>query len=309
MGAHVTAALDDDLDFAALVDPALAKDPAAARAAAFAGPEKPYLSNQIGCSELAPLMIALGTEEGMPPRVLDWMKTARERASYGLSKTIPAHLKSPTWGGPVWCATNARKVNTAHGPMAYCLATKAGVRERDERKEYQQAGLDLEPKLWRRWVDSMRNDDGCALDVDSLRSQHDVLAMYPSRWAVRAPSVRHPEETRLVTYLDGWGRDVVGEDIVVNAKLSRDWKDEPDVPAWIQMQGEIACTRAALGVLVYGQRWNADYLREPPEERPVSVFPIEPDEGAERACLVTVAKAFEHIDSVRAQMVTKGRAA
>lgn len=273
-------------------------------------PEKPYLSNQIGCSELASLMIALGTEAGMPERVRSWIAVARERASYGLRKDIPAHLKSPAWGGPVWCATNARKVNTEHGPMAYCLAVKAGVRERDAQKEYQKSGVDLEHELWRRWVDSMRNDTDCALDVDTLRSQHDVLAMYPAEWSTRAPSVRHPVEQRLVTYPDGWGADVVAERVVINAKLSRDWKEEPDVPAWIQMQGEIACCRASLGVLVYGQKWNADYMREEPWDRgPIAAFPIDPDASAERAILATVSKAFEAIDNVRAEMAMKGRAA
>lgn len=276
---------------------------------ALPAPVAPYLSNQIGCSELCSLMIALGTDEGMPDDVRAWMVTARERASYGRkSKKVPQHLKSPALAGPVWAVDNAASVRTPFGIMPYCIAVKAGVRERDGQLDYQKAGVDLEATLWARWVASLRLDEGCALDVDSLVSQHEILARYPSEWNVRAPSVRHPEEVRLVTYLDGWGRDVVGERVVCNAKLSRDWKERPDVPAWIQMQGEIACTRASLGLLIYGQKWNADYMQEEPQDRgPIAPFPIEPDASAERAILVTVARAFERIDSIRAEMLEAKR--
>jgi len=294
------------------VSPALSAQPEEARKAqATRTPEKPYLSTQIGCSEIAPMMIALGTWDGMPPRVVDWMQRARERASFGRrSKKIPSHLKSPIFEGPVWCCDAAAKVGTAFGPLPYCIATKAGAYEKDAQEDYQARGHELELTLWHRWVESLRADDVCALDLESLVSQYEVLARYPKKWNVRAPSVRHPVESRLVTYVDGWGFDVVGEEVVVNCKLSRDRKDEPDVPAWIQIQGEIACGRASLGVLVYGEKWNADYIAGPPEERgPVVPFPVEPDANAERAILATVAAAWDAIDSVRAQMATKGRTA
>lgn len=265
-------------------------------------PEKPYLSSQIGCSEIAPLMIALGTDEGMPPRVRDWMKLARERAAFGRkSKKVPQHLKSPTFEGPVWCVDNAAKVATAVGPLPYCIATKAGVREKDAQEDYQKSGHDLESELWRRWVASLR-DDG-PLDIASLRSQFEPLAMYPPAWNVRAPSVRHPVEQRLVDYPDGWGMDVAGEPVVINPKTSRDWKDAPDVPALVQMLAEIAVTRSSLGVLVYGQRWTADFLGGDPWSRgDIKPFPVEPDAKAEAAILRTVDEAWKVIDDVRAKM-------
>lgn len=268
-------------------------------------PERPYLSTQIGCSELAPLMIALGTWDGMPEHVVAWCKLAAERAAFGTKTVgIPSHLKSPEFG-PVWCAKNARKVRTAVGPLPYCIAVKAGVRERDEQEDYQKSGLALEADLLRKWIATLRADPDCAIDADSVRTQHEVLAMYPAEWGVRVPSVRHTVERRLVTYLDSWGNDVVGERVVVNAKCSRDVKSTPAVPDWIQMQGEIACCRASVGVLVYGQQWGADYISGDPRDRPVEAFPIEPDATAERAILATVEAAWTLINDVRMRMVTK----
>jgi len=274
-------------------------------------PERPYLSNQLGASEIAPMMIALRTWDGMPPHVVEFCERSAERAAFvGPVARMPAHLKHPALS-PVWCADKAKRVRTSVGPLPKCLATKAGVREKERQEDYQARGERLEPLLWRMWVDSMRPLTDCWLDVDSLRSQHDVLAMYPAEWGVRAPSVRHPSEPRLVTYLDGWGRDIMGERVVVNCKLSRERKDAADVPAWIQMQAEIACTRASLGLLVYGEKWNADYIDGPEHERgPIVPFPVEPDAGAERAILATVAAAWAEIDRVRGEMLKqKGQAA
>ena len=288
-----------DLDFASLT-PGLVPEAEREQTPA---PARPYLSAQIGCSEVAAMMVALRTWDGMPARVVGYLERCAERAAWhGPVKSMPAHLKHPELS-PAWIADNAKPVRTSVGTLPKCIAIKAGVRAKDARDDYMERGERLEPVLWRMWIDSMRGDPRCTLDVESLRSQHDVLAMYPREWGVRAPSVRHPDEPRLVTYLDGWGADLLGEPVVVNCKLSRDRKPEPDAAAWIQMQGEIACTRATLGLLVFGERWNADYIDGPEWERgPIVPHPVKPDAGAERAILATVAAAWVEIDRVRVEM-------
>lgn len=294
-----------DLDFASLT-PGLVPE---AEREQTAPPARPYLSSQIGCSEVASMMVAMRTWDGMPPRVVEYLERCAERAAWhGPVKSMPAHLKHPALS-PAWIADNAKLVRTSVGTLPKCIAIKAGVRAKDAQEDYQARGERMEPVLWRMWVDSLRAEPDCPIVVETLRSQHEVIALYPKEWAVRAPSVRHPDESRLVTYLDGWGETIVGDHVVVNCKLSRDRKPEPDPAAWIQMQAEIACTRAAFGVLVYGERWNADYIQGPEWERgPIVPHPVRPDAGAERAVLATVAAAWVEIDRVRVEMA-KGNAA
>jgi hypothetical protein len=112
-----------------------------------------------------------------------------------------------------------------------------------------------------------------------------------------------------VNYADAWCVDVVGEDVIVNGKTSREYKTDLDPTAWIQMQGEIACSRASLGLVVIGQQWLADFgsfKDKPPEERgPIEVFPVEPDARAEATILYAVSQAWQRVEVARQMLIEK----
>ncbi len=284
---------------------ALSMDPAVmdAQAAEVRVPEAPYVSRQIGCSDLAPLLVAWTTARAFhnwtvyPPRIRDWLAMAVQRARRWSEKPVPAELR----GMPaVWCAERARLVRTPVGHLPEIVAVKAGVRAKAERKDYMQAGHDLEAALWDRWWSSEGGPDGCARASYALAGVPGALR---SRWS--APKCTH-ETAPLVTYPDGWGETGYGERCVINLKTTRDVKTEVDPPAWIQVQGEMEVMNADLAILPHGQRWLADYPREPPTERPVEVFTVErsPAVGRELAAFAT--RAMEWINEVAEKAKKEG---
>lgn len=290
-----------------MTDPALSMDPDVmdAQAAEVRAPVTPYVSRQIGCSDLAPLLVAWAVARvgsmwtPYPPRIRAWLDMAARRALRWSEKPVPAELR----GMPaVWCAERARLVRTPIGPLPEIVATKAGLRERPERADYMQAGLDLEAALWDRWWSSEGGPDGCARAHYALAG---VPASLRGRWS--APKCTH-ETAPLVTYPDGWGVTGYGEQAVINLKTTHAIKTEIDPPAWIQVQGEMEVMGADLAVLPHGQRWLADYLREPPEERPVEVFTVErsPAVGRELAAFAT--RAMEWINEVAEKAKKEGGA-
>lgn len=280
---------------------ALSMDPDVmdAQAAEVRAPVTPYVSRQIGCSDLAPLLVAWAVARGWspgwtayPPRIRAWLNTATSRARRWSEKPVPAELR----GMPaVWCAERARLVRTPIGPLPEIVAVKAGVRERPERADYMQAGLDLEAALWDRWM------------ADSRQRAHYALAGVPAslryRWS--APKCTH-ETAPLVTYPDGWGVTEYGESFVVNCKTTHTVKTEVDPPAWIQVQGEMEVMGADLAILPHGQRWLADYLREPPTERPVEVFTVERSPAVGRELAAFAPRAMEWISETAEKAKKEG---
>ena len=160
-----------------------------------------------------------------------------------------------------------------------------------------EAGNALERTLLAKWRASLSDSD---ILTDTLVSQHDVLDLYPREWGMRAPRVYHAECRQLVEYPDAWCRTVADERLVVNAKCTRDYKAEVSPVAWIQMQAELAVTRADAGLVVYGQKWIADYISGPPEERgPIDVFRIDPDARAQAAIVQVVREAWQRVSVLR----------
>ena len=250
-----------------------------------------YLSSSIGCSELAPMMVAFDLRDGMPDHIQRWIGEARTRALHG------ARRPAPRVSVATWCAERAYQCRTPLGPMPTCLAEKAGLTRKPPRKPHMQAGELLEPALWRTWKASLGARS--AVVVDTLRSQFDVLGLYPAEWGVRPPRVARDDEPALVDYPDGWGETILGERLVVNCKTSREWKEDPDPPAWIQMQAEAWVTRSDFALLVLGQKWLADYMREPVEQRPVRVWQIEPDESVQSALVEVARESIRLVEDVR----------
>jgi len=60
-------------------------------------------------------------------------------------------------------------------------------------------------------------------------------------------------------------------------------------------------TADALAVLVIGQKWLADYMREPVEERPIRVWPIEPHAGTQQAIAEVCRRTMAAIDEADAK--------
>lgn len=260
------------------------------QAAEARAPVQPYVSQQIGCSDLAPLLIAwtVAGQRGfplpLPPRIGDWMRTATERARRWSEKPVPEELRGQA---AVWCSERARLVRVANGRhLPEIVAVKAGLRERSAQQAYQRAGLDLEPLLWRTWAD----------DEPRIRQDRYALADVPAAWrdTYRAPSVRMSAGP-LVTYPDGWAWTWSDELVLVNCKTTVKDKTEPDPPAWLQIQGEMAVTGADLGVLPHGIGWAADYRSDPVELRPVRAFWIEPERKTQAALVDFAARAMEWI--------------
>lgn len=276
----------------------LSMDPAVmeAQAATVRVPERPRVSEQIGCSDLAPLLVgwavaAVGSEwRAFPEHIREWLSLAARRALRFNEKPVPAELR----GMPaVWCSERARLVRTPVGPLPEIVAVKAGLRARAPQTDYQRAGVDLEPALWRRWLE---------VDRDVAWAQY-ALERVPAAWreTYRAPSVRMTDGP-LVTYPDGWGETVWGETIIVNAKTTRDDKERPDPPAWIQVQGEMEVTGSDRACLPHGIGWNADdgYARRmgwdpDPTQRRVRVFWVERDERVGRVLREFAVRAMEWI--------------
>lgn len=273
-------------------------------------PADAYLSSWVGCSEVASLMVALDVRDGLPPRIQKWIADARTRAAWKKTKASP---HAPTFDGEplraTWAAVRATLVRTPVGMMPQCIAEKAGIRAKPASPYDAAAGNALEERLLRRWIETLRAAEAPLVDVDSIVTQAEMLARYPKAWRMRTPRIYHPTERRLVNYADAWCCDVVGEDIIINGKTSREYKVDLDPPAWIQMQGEIACAQASLGLVVIGQRWLADFGdigRRPPEERgPIEVFPVEPDAKAEAAILYAVRESWQRVEVARQMSIEK----
>lgn len=255
-----------------------------------------YLSSAFGCSEVAPLLVALDMREGLPVFVREWIEAAQARLAYGIAK------KGAPLVDAVYAVKKARTVRTARGPMAECIATKAGIREKEASTWDAEEGNRLERELLTRWIATLGDDS--VIVPGSIRSQHDVLDLYPSEWGVRAPRITHPKCQRLIEYPDAWCETVFGERLLVNAKCTRERKHAVSAVAWIQMQAEIACTRSDGGLLVYGQRWLADYIDGEPWQRgEIAPFRVEPDPAAEAVILAAVEKAWALVERAREERV------
>lgn len=260
------------------------------QAAAARVPARPYVSQQIGCSDLAPLLIAWAVADRpavhvpLPSAIGDWMRVAIERARRWAERPVPRELAGHA---AVWCSERGRLVRVARGRrLPEIVAVKAGLRERAPQASYQRAGHDLEPLLWRTWADS----------EPRVRDSRYALDGVPVQWreTYRAPSVRMAAGP-LVTYPDGWAWTWEGQLVVVNCKTTVKPKDAPDPPAWLQIQGEIAVTGADLGVLPHGIGWAADYRSDPVETRPTRAFWIEPERRTQAALVAFAAAAMEWI--------------
>lgn len=277
---------------------ALSMDPAImeAQAATVRVPERPRVSEQIGCSDLAPLLVGWAVADSggewdvWPEHIRAWLFLAVERARRWSEKPVPQHLR----GMPaVWCSERARLVRTPVGPLPEIVAIKAGLRARPPQTDYQRAGVDLEAALWRRWREV---DEEVGWAQYALNGVPKHLA---STWT--APKVRMADAP-LITYPDGWGETMWGESFVVNAKTTRDDKERPDPPAWIQVQGEMEVMDADRAVLPHGIGWNADddYARRmgwhpDPTRRRVRVFWVERDERVGAALREFAKRAMEWI--------------
>lgn len=284
-----------------MTDPSLSMDPAVmvAQAAEVRVPSKPRVSEQIGCSDLAPLLVGWGNARrgsdwrDFPAPIREWLETAAQRAQRWSEKPVPQHLK----GMPaVWCAERARLVRTPAGAVPEIVAIKAGLRERAAQTDYQAAGNRLEAALWRRWLE---------VEAEVGWSRY-ALADVPEHLAGvwTAPKARMTDAP-LITYPDGWGETRWGESFVINCKTTRDPKDQPDPPAWIQVQGEMAVMDADKAVLPHGIGWNADdsYARymdwhPDPTQRPVRVFWVERDVAVGRALVEFSKRAMDWIHEV-----------
>lgn len=278
-----------------MTDAALSMDPDVmdAQAATVRAPAKPYVSEQLGASDVAPMMIAAIVANAfpfawvgpMPIEIVDWIGLSCERAR--------AWTKGPKVS-PLWPAERARAVKTAAGPMPEILAVKAGLRERAPRDAAMRGGVELEPLLVRTWWETRRDA--------SLRTMYYALDGVPEHWREErdgrplfvAPKVTH-KTAPLVTYPDGWGDDAWGDLFVLNAKCTVKPKEQLDPPYWIQAQAEMAVTGASSAVLPHGIGWLADWMREPVEERPIKVFTVQRDEAAVQAIEAFAVRAVEWI--------------
>lgn len=261
-------------------------------------PADRHVSRQVGCSDLGALFVAFDVRDGLPPNIQKWIGVARERAAWGKKKSPPEEIRCVA----TWAALRARKVATPSGSLPEIIATKAGLREREAQAGYAKTGEKLERLLLSTWRATL--PEAGELDAASIRTQHEVRDLYPAEWldALRMPSIRCAKVPALVTYgPDAWARTSFGEPVVINAKCSRDWKEEPDPTAWLQMQGESMCALDALAVLVVGQKWLADYMREPVEERPIRVWPIEPHAGTQQAIAEVCRRTMAAIDEADAK--------
>lgn len=273
-------------------------------------PTDGYLSPWIGCSEVASLMVALDIRDGLPPRIQEWIGNARIRAAWKKRKATPT---APQFDGAplpaTWAATRAAIVQTPIGLMPQCLAEKAGIRAKAESTWDAAEGNRLEELLLRKWAAQVAREDAPKIDASSIVTQAEMLARYPKAWRMRTPRIYHPTERRLVNYADAWCVDVVGEDVIINGKTSREYKRELDPTAWIQMQGEIACAKASLGLVVIGQQWLADFgdlgKRKPEDRGPIEVFPVEPDAKAEAAILYAVRESWQRVEVARQMSIEK----
>lgn len=275
-------------------------DPATmeAEAAEVRAPEAPYVSQQIGCSDLAPLLLADILCRGeadvaaFPEWIRDWLRMAssRSRRWAEASKRVPDDLRGQS---AVWCSERARIVRTSVGDIPECVAVKAGKRAKAQREAYMQAGHDLEAELWRRWLE----------DDERMAVAHYAFEGVPSdlRGEWSAPKVKHPTSP-LITYPDGWGETWTGQRVLVNCKTSVRNKDGIDPPAWLQAQGEMVCMRAELAVLPHGIGWAAGpedaygmRMDPDPTKRPIKVFWVEADARAQAELVRFAASAMAWI--------------
>lgn len=260
-------------------------------------PAARFVSRQVGCSDLGPLFVAYADTAGLPANIAAWIERARLRAKHGTKKNVPEEIRCVA----TWAALKSRLVRTPVGMLPEIVATKAGLRAKEAQASYAKGGEELEEKLLATWRRTLGDSD--RIDPESIRTQHDVRRLYPAEWhgTLRMPNIRCPSLPELVTYgPDAWARTPFGDAIVINAKCSRDWKEEPDPPAWLQLQGEGMCCDA-LALLVLGQKWLADYVREPVEERAIRVWPVEEHAGTRLEIVRVVRRALAEIDAADAK--------
>lgn len=280
-------------------DLSLDHDTVARQTAEARTPVDGYVSRQIGCSDLAPLLVAamvcpppdrLGVsaaladvERAMRGPERDWLVLGADRAAWACGMETVGRDAGPRVDAS-WSAEKGRAVRTPIGNVPEIVATKAGVRTKAASGWAASEGNRLEPLLLTKWMDLEETQD----EIARLVTQHEALAaaqaltdsLYPAEWNLKERSKRiaHPECSEVVTYPDAWAWLWSGERGIVNAKCHYQRASHVSAPYVIQMQGELAITRSHVGLLPYGQGWTAKYgWKVPAEERPIETFRITPN--------------------------------
>lgn len=178
----------------------------AAQAAEARTPAVPYVSQQIGCSDLAPLLLARAVAFGdcsawpaMPEHVRSWLDQAAERARRWSEKPVPQELRGQV---AVWCSERARlvRVEGGHSAREHALSLAATMLEGEDGLEGAVAVL------------------MAALDkVTRERVKSGKVRMLPELVAVKAGLRTRPAQASYAR---------AGE--VLEAALWRRWLDEAD---------------------------------------------------------------------------------
>lgn len=271
-------------------------------------PADAWVSRQIGCSDLAPLLVAsfvFGRRDSLAIEVCNrlgpvertWLMRAVDYAAWASGSANGAEPRVEA----KWCAAKAAAVETPVGRVPQIVAVKAGARTREWQGALAAGGVRLEGELIRRWADLESTNDELARIV----TQHEVVGMYPPAWRAKAPRIAHPSFDGLVTYPDAWGWTWNGELAVINAKTTYKPAASASPPYVIQMQGELAVTGAALGLLPHGQGWLSDYGSTPPEERPIETFRALPYAPLGEALVAFAREALAWISEVNAEWTSR----
>lgn len=168
------------------------------------------------------------------------------------------------------------------------VAEKAGLK----RPFASPGGGEREAELFAAWVRSLP-DDG---PLDASSAWH--ASVLPRRfWS----PIRDPQCPHLAVSLDGGIDDVLGDEVVVEAKCG---DPERDGPAWpkdgscpwfwrTQVQAQLAATGCSMGVLVCGVGWAYR------DAAPIVVWPIERDEDEIAEIREAVVRGWSMVEKVR----------
>lgn len=290
-------------------------------------PADAWVSRQIGCSDLAPLLVAasvapppdrLGVADALArveallgPSERTWLTLGADRAHWACGMVTPDYKSGPQVDAG-WAADKGRCVETPIGHVPEIVAYKAGVRTREATSWSAAEGNRLEAALLKKWGELEETQE----QIARLVTQHEVLAayralaadFYPEAWGVaeRSKRIAHPQFDGLVTYPDAWAWLWSGERAVINAKCHWQRATSVSAPYVIQMQGELAVTRSAIGFLPYGQGWTAKFgWRAPPEDRPIETFQIDPNPALGAALVAFARASLAWISEVNAEWTSR----
>lgn len=221
-----------------------------------------------------------------------WLE--RRRYGFGASE-IPALLVGLGLRDypkcPDYITNNARKTSRTKG-LPRIVAQKAEIVMPLAVGEAARKGTVREPELFSTWR--------TLLARRQHYGEHERLivpgtAMHASTFLRSAQPLVDRHCHRLTSTLDGWARDMLDRDLVIECKCSASQRREIS-PWWVdQVQAQLAVTAADAGVLVCGEEWAAWHGND----GPIRSWLVERDERVIDEIREAVRLAWEMVEASR----------